>query len=71
MPPVACPECGQENLVFFRSLRTHHCQGCGAVLPHTLPSAGPGLAARVLEQSHHDLRRIPLKGEDRTPASPR
>lgn len=62
MPPVACPNCGQQNLVIFRSARSH-CRGCGASLPAAPAKPGSGLTARVIEEGRRDQRRA-------TPAGP-
>lgn len=73
MPPITCPECGEQNLVFFRSsARTSTCRECGADLPGDLGSVdGRGLTTRVIEESRHDLRRLAPSGAGRTPAPPR
>jgi ribosomal protein S27E len=57
MPPVACPNCGQQNLVFFRSARSH-CRECGTSLPPAPAKPGSGLTARVLEEGRRRDQRL-------------
>jgi ribosomal protein S27E len=72
MPPITCPECGEQNLVFFRTVKTSHCRGCGAELPTALAARkGRAMTSKVIEASGHDLRRVPPSGSPSSAVPPR
>ena len=72
MPPITCPQCGEQNLVFFRTVKTSRCRECGSELPTALAGRkGKGLTSKVIEASGHDLRRVPPSGSASGTAPPR
>jgi ribosomal protein S27E len=72
MPPITCPECGEQNLVFFRTVKTSHCRDCGAELPTALARReSRGLTSKVIEAAGHDLRRVPPSGSASGPTASR
>lgn len=72
MPPITCTECGEQNLVFFRTVKTSHCHECGAALPTALADRkGRALTSKVIEASRHELRQVPPRGSAPSAAHPR